>query len=272
MQSEERDELKQNDLREFLENFGEFWKKSGNTILIIITLVVVVFAGMRIYNTRAEARHENAWADLALTGSPHSFAELAADSPLPQTRAIANLHGADLFLARSLDADDDADTDTDTDEMPVSEMLSRAAAMYQAVLDEDVHEAYKINALLGLGEVALAREDFDAASERFEAVRERAGDAFPLHAGIARQRLADMDRLRQPVALAIDPDPAPGAGPGQLMPEMTPPMTPDAVPPDTTATEGPPAQDAGPADPGDAADTPDAPDEADPGPDTEPGQ
>ena len=202
MQPEERHELKQNDLQEFLANFGEFWKKSGNSILILITIAVVIFAGYRIYSTRMESRYENTWADVALTSSPASFADLAESLPFPAARAKAALNGADLYLQEAL-----APGRAAAGEPSAEEKLARAQALYQAALDEDVHEVMHLNALLGLAEITLAREQFDAAAEQFAALVARAGDAYPVHTGIAQQRLDAMDRLRNPVPLAADPPP-----------------------------------------------------------------
>ncbi|NBC10184.1 MAG: tetratricopeptide repeat protein, partial [Planctomycetes bacterium] len=206
MQSEERHELKQNDLQEFLANFGEFWKQWGNSILIVITLAVIGFAGYRIYNTRMQTRYENTWADLALTSSPASFAELGESLPYPAARAVANLNGADLYLQEATNP-----SPAEAGTLSSEEKLNRAEQLYQAALDEDVHEALRLNALVGLAEVAVARQQFDAATEQFEQIAERAGEAYPVHAGIARQRLNDMDRLRNPVPLAEDPAPTPEA-------------------------------------------------------------
>ncbi len=203
MQTEERHELKQNDLQDFLANIGEFWKKSGNAILIVITLVVVVFAGYRIYNTRLEARYENTWADLALTGSPASFAELGESLPYAAARAKANLNGADLYLQEASDP-----SGREPGELPAEEKLQRAQSLYQAVLAAEVHEVMHLNAKLGLAEVALAREDLGAAATQFEQIVAEAGEAYPVHTSIARQRLDSLDRLRHPVPLAADPDPA----------------------------------------------------------------
>lgn len=225
MQSEERQELKQNDLQEFLANFGEFWKQWGNAILIAITLAVVVFAGYRIYSTRMQTRYENTWADLALTSSPASFAELGRSLPYAAARAVANLNGADLYLQEATDPSPAADG-----ALSAEEKLNRAQQLYQAVLDEDVHAALHLNAGLGLAEVAVARQQFDEATQQFEHVLEQAGQAYPVHAGIARQRLAEMDRLRHPVPLAEDPAPAPEAeGPAAPLPPMLEtPAAPDA--------------------------------------------
>jgi len=230
MQSEERHELKQNDLQEFLANFGEFWKQWGNSILIVITIAVIAFAGYRIYTTRMQTRDENTWADLALTSSPASFAELGKQLPYPAARAVANLNGADLYLQEATDP-----APAEAGAMPAEEKLSRAEQLYRAVLDEEVHEALHLNALLGLAEVTVARQQFDEATQQFEQITARAGEAYPVHAGIAEQRLADMERLRNPVPLAEDPEPTPQPSPDGPAPPL-PPMIDE--PADTGADAG----------------------------------
>ena len=65
MDSKGRHELKDNDLAEFLENFGDFWSRHGNGIMVAVTLFLVVWIGLRYYNSTQAQSHENAWADLA---------------------------------------------------------------------------------------------------------------------------------------------------------------------------------------------------------------
>ncbi len=218
MQSEERHELKQNDLQEFLGNFGEFWKKSGNATMITITLVVVVLAGYRLYSTHTSTQHENAWTDLALSSSPAAFAELGLNSPFPATRAKANLNAADLYLQESLA--DTPESETSLGGLTAAQKLDEAARLYQLVLDEEkAHEAFKVNAALGLAVVAEGKGNFTDAAAQFKAVIERASDTYPAHAAAAQAHLDMITRLENPVALAADPpapiDLVPPVGPGE---------------------------------------------------------
>jgi len=248
MDNQERHDLKQNELAEALGNFGEFWKKYGNAVMIFITLVVVAIAGYRLYSSHQRAQFESSWADLAEAPSPFAKADVGATAAFASTRAMGHLNAADLYLKESL-------TPPSGDGLATTpaESLDLAAEHYALVLEEDVHEAFALNAKLGLAVVAEGKGELDKAAAGFEEVIQLAGDVYPAHAAAARAHLALRERLENPIPLAADPPPA------SLLPP--PPTT---VPDATDDAAGDAADDAAQPQPQDPADAEPAPDTAAP--------
>ena len=81
MDTQHRHELKENDLAEFLENFGEWWNKHGTVAMLILLFLVGGFLGYRLLRARAIDQREAAWRDLANTTKPGI---LSAALPSPQ--------------------------------------------------------------------------------------------------------------------------------------------------------------------------------------------
>lgn len=230
MDSEHRHELKENDLQQFLANFGEFWNKHGNTLLITLTVVLVIVFGIRIYRSSVSTAHDAAWFDLANANSPASLKQVALDHSNPTVQAMAYLHAGDMLLEEALRdsavtpapesaedgiADEPGDEVAATDDLPdlgldeadnpdAESALAEAASLYGVVLDESDHALFKINALFGLGAVSEARRDWPDAAERYQAVAPLAGE-YPVLARKAEARLALLSELEQPVTFAPDP-------------------------------------------------------------------
>lgn len=232
MDSEQRHELKENDLQQFFENFGEFWSKHGNTLLITVTLILLVVFGIRMYRSTVSSAHDAAWFDLANANSPASLKQVALDHSDPTVQAIAYLHAGDMLLDEALrdsattpvpeesaidNGTDDGSTEGEsaTDELPdlgideadtpdAEQALAEAEALYGVVLNESEHALFRINALLGLGAVAEARRDWAEAAKWYEAVAP-ISDAYPALALKAKTRLSLLPELEQPVTFAPDP-------------------------------------------------------------------
>ncbi|MFW6058662.1 MAG: tetratricopeptide repeat protein [Phycisphaeraceae bacterium] len=253
MDSEERHELKENDLAEFFRNFGEWWSQYGNYVLIVVILLAAGITGYNFYHSRVTQRHEQAWTDLAVATSPEGFAQVAEAHDDPVVQALAQLRAADLYRRRAigryepieqpdvtLDEQgtlDGLEGETEAQADP-AEDLAQAAALYQRVLEQDaqrVPTVYRVNALLGLGAVLESEKNWDDAREQYDRAAELAGEALPQLAAQARQRRELLDELRRPIAFAPESDapdtgatgpanvpglpagvaPAPGAGAGE---------------------------------------------------------
>lgn len=221
MDANERHELKDNDLAEFLNNFGEWWTKHGNTALFIVTAALVIFVGYRFYNQKQSQDMENAWADLAATSYPNSYRGLAEDyANYPAVRAQALLRGAELFhkqaakLVLEENAQDTGGTGDAGDQtggqtgvMSVQESLDSAQAMYQQVLDSDSLPVFRANAALGLANVAETRGDWDAAAEYWALAKQLAEQArLDAIATQAQIRMDMLDSLKRPIIFG-EPEP-----------------------------------------------------------------
>ena len=203
MDADHRHELKENDLAEFLGNLGPWWAKHGNTLLITVLVVVAVFVGKRFIENRNTAVLEEAWADLAQATSPESYRLVAQSHPLPAVRALADLRGADLWLAKAAAPLPDADPATEPSQatapaLTPTQCLDEAALVYERVAnDPDAHHVFKLNAHLGLAAVAESRQDWAQAQQQYTWVTQQAGPGYEVIAAQAKARQGQLDRLKK---------------------------------------------------------------------------
>lgn len=248
MDSEHRHELQENDLRESLSNWRETWDKYGTPITVAVLLVVVVFAGYRLYDTYTASKREAAWGELSQTSSPEGLAQVAEQHSLQPVRMLALLRAADLhlldtiFVAESAaepgqdaqasgganantegggggeeQAGDAEDSDASVVEAvrpaetrEQKQRLERAETMYRRVLEEAEAAEFRANALLGLAAVAESREQWDAAADGYAKALDLAAESeLPGIAAVAEHRRQLLDKLRQPVAIVEAPEPEP---------------------------------------------------------------
>jgi len=213
MDADHRHELKENDLAEFLGNFGPWWAKHGNTLLIAVLVVAAVFFGKRFIESRNAAVLEEAWADLAQATSPESYRLVAQSHELPAVRALADLRGADLWLAKAAAPMPDTEptpqgSQAATPVLTAEQFLDEAAMVYGRVAnDPQAHLVFKLNAHLGLAAVAESRQDWAQAQQQYTWVTEHAGPGYKVIAAQAKARQGQLDRLKRPVVFGPDPDP-----------------------------------------------------------------
>ncbi|MEX0885430.1 MAG: hypothetical protein WD009_03225 [Phycisphaeraceae bacterium] len=261
MDSQERHDLKENDLAEFFQNFGEWWAKWGNTVLIVFVLVAGSFAAYRLVSYRSEMRHETAWGELAAATTAAQYMDVAASHEQPAVQVLAYLRGGDLYLAHArLPADAPTPRSRNEElpppvdvEMPAEEAAQRAEQAYGRVMELADEPTFRVNALLGLAAVAETHQAWDEAAEHYDAAAELAGDVLPGLARTARQRRELLPAIRQPVVFAparsASPMPAlPGLG-GASDPfdisellDFETPITPRATPAASESSEGEPVE------------------------------
>lgn len=211
MDAKERHELKDNDLAEFLQNFGEFWNRHGNSISVVILVVLAAWIGLRFYNNIQATNHENAWADLSSTTTPQGYRERAKENTglaaLPQ---LALLRGAEQYhqQAIQLDNEDTKNAGGASGMMSAEDSLKNAQALYQQVLDSKADPVYRANATVGLANVAETRGDFTAAKDYWTQAQKIAGDArLGAIVAQAQVRIAMLDELAQPIVFGTPVDP-----------------------------------------------------------------
>ncbi|RMH11712.1 MAG: hypothetical protein D6698_15995 [Gammaproteobacteria bacterium] len=209
MDAKERHELKDNDLAEFLQNIGEFWGKHGNSISVVILVVVAAWVGMRLYTNMQATQHENAWADLSSTSTPAGFRERASEhADDPALSALALLRGADLYLQQAISLDYEtgsSESETTNPGMSADDSLNHAEKMYRQVLDGDYDLVFRANAAVGLANVAETRGDFQTAKEHWTLVEQLATQAnLPVMIALAETRLDMIDELQRPIVFATE--------------------------------------------------------------------
>lgn len=210
MDKEHRDELRENDLREFFRNFGAWFNKYGTPVLLGAAIVVLAFVGARWFTTKDQRMRNNGWAQLAASAAPESMAQVATEYPaLPGLGAYALLEAADLLRREAmLGVGPDADAPAAPAELtePQRQDLQQAADYYQRVLSmPDAPLKFKLNAHLGLAVTHVSLGDPDAAREHFRQARDNAGP-FQNIAVLAKNRLQALDEL--PLSIPLPKKPA----------------------------------------------------------------
>lgn len=207
MDAKERHELKDNDLAEFLENFGAFWNKHGNIISAIILFAVAGWLGLRYYKAHHIARQENAWADLASTTTPQGYRERAKeDSGIGGLGSVALLRGAEAYHKQAINLLEE-EAKPDSGVMSPQDSLANAQKMYKQVLDSNADAVYRANAAAGLANVCETLEDFDAAKTYWTQADELAkAGRLETIAALAETRLKMLDELAQPIVFGESPE------------------------------------------------------------------
>ncbi len=251
MDAKERHELKDNDLAEFLNNFGEWWSKNGNFTMIVVILALAGWFGYRYINQTRALANEHAWADLAATTSPTGYRGIADEyDDFPSIRAQALLRGADQFhqQANKLVQEDNEGG------MSPDEALDSAQSLYKRVLDADELPVFRANAALGLANVAETRGDFEAAAGYWDQAKQIADEARL--SAIVTQAQIRMDMIESLQTPIIFGEPVPEEAPSEeAADEVTAndPAT-DAAADELDAAPASPAEpgavDVAPADPG----------------------
>ncbi len=234
MDSQERHELKQNDLYEFLTHFKQWWEKNGTGTLLIICCLLGGVVGYRWYSGR-EARFLNdAWSELAMAQEPEQMVRVAEDYPDTPVAAKALLRAADRLQEQALFGIPD-----ETGNAPprilnpeqTQQYRERAVKLYQNVLEQghsgDQPSLIALNARLGLAAAYESLGQFDQAEQQYRALQEEAG-VHGILASKAAVGLEQLDELREPV---IFPD-APPLPPAPILPETT--GTVDPIMPEVT--------------------------------------
>jgi len=206
MDSKHRHELEENDLQAFLNNFGDWWGRHGNKILIVTLIVLASVLGVRLWNWQQTAALQNAWSDLSETQTPEGLVDVANRHRNPAVQAIARLSAGDALLQEVVTprrtipgVETPAPADRVSDPQ---RKLDAAASQYQMVIDNQrYHLIYRLNARLGMATVAEQRRDWDEAKRQFQAVIEQGGDYSQIVAQ-AKGRLDRLDSLAEPARFA----------------------------------------------------------------------
>jgi predicted negative regulator of RcsB-dependent stress response len=218
MDSERRHELETNDLREFLDNFKDFWDKHGNRLLITLIVVLGAWVGWSRYNQWQADKAEAAFTELNNADSADAFRALAGERGEVHDEAMRRGGDTALGDARSalIVGDDDKATTA----------LKSAASAYQALAERGETVEYQLAGQEGLAKVALMREEWDKAAKHYEQIIELAGESFLVQADRAQRALDRIDLLKNPVAFAAEvtaePEPIEGGTiePGSEAPSL----------------------------------------------------
>jgi len=205
MDSDRRHELETNDLREFLDNFKDFWDKHGNRLLIALIVVLGGWLAYAKYNEWQADKAEAAYTELNDADSADEFRRIAGERS--QVHDEAMRRGGDTALGEARAAQIEGDAQR------AEKALKKAAAAYGALLNKGATTEYQLVGHEGLAKVALMNEKWDEAAKHYQQVIELAGESFVIQADRAQRALDRIDLLKNPIAfsppLAVEPTPAP---------------------------------------------------------------
>lgn len=207
MDSQHKHELKENDLKQFITHFGEWWGKHQTKVLLIAIVLAGTILGVRILNNRAMEKKDSTFLALNLETSPAGFKAIAADADSDSVRAIASLRAADLLLQEasmpsSSIADENAITPADR-----KARLEEARQLYNQAASASDSELMKLNAKMGIASVAESLGDWDEAVKVYESIKTSAGQTHPSFAAQADTRLAILPRVKIEPNFAPEPTP-----------------------------------------------------------------
>jgi hypothetical protein len=240
--------------------FVDWLRRWATPILTVALVVAAGFAGMRYLKQQRTAKIERAFAEFeaARSGanpSPDALAAIADEfEGVGSVSTLARLDAADVLmnavrtgLRPGATLNPDGTLANPDDVLPASDrdaLLTRAAAMYQRVLDATQGNADQsiiaINALFGLAAVDENKGNVDAARARYTQIKDLATKSgFDSLARLAESRQTTLPTLAIVKPLVASPTPpTPPALPALPAPEPVPgPQDPSA--PATPATPAP---------------------------------
>ena len=224
MDSQERHELKQNDLVEAVHHWKDilrnitnsaFIARWGNIILLFIVLLLAAWAVRTWANNRTAAMEDQLWGDLSNATSPEALRDTGDASGDVKVKALAYLRAGDLFLERATQGPVVISEIRSPTAEPVKTTTEpdadarNAEQQYKAVLElRNVNQLVRLNALLGLASAYENLRKWDDAAKTYEQLKTEAGTEYPILVTRANNRLTILPRLKEPVRFAPDAAPA----------------------------------------------------------------
>lgn len=215
MDSQERHDLKQNDLQEFLTHFKEWWDKHGTTILLAMIVVILGFYGWRWYSTKDVKAKQAAWSAVQLASTPEGLQDAAAlHADVRGAWGRAMLDAADALASQAnLGIEPSAAGQPGQEIALTPEQRQRkrqlAADIYQRVIDQG-EGLFAINARFGLAAIHESLGEFDKAAAQYGEIQRQAA-AWPNIVRQAERQAARLESLRQPIEFRPAPAPQPEA-------------------------------------------------------------
>lgn len=204
MDSQHRHDLEENDLQEFFLNFRDWWERWGTTVMIVITVLCVAGAVYVVLHQRSKQAYQSAWNDLGNSTSPQTLEKVASKYSQKTVKILASLRSGDLYLAQYLSpASASAAASQPSPEASPKADLDHAEAMYHHVLTLADQPIYKLNALMGLANVAENRRLWSEAKNYYQEV-ERLGHraGFANFVEEAKTRIDRLPQIQKPLVFA----------------------------------------------------------------------
>lgn len=230
-------QVQQSDLAESRvnEEFVDWLKKWGNSILLVILLIALAGVGWNWLQRKADTDRDTAWSNLAGAQLPASLEEVAEQSTgIDAVSTLALLAAGDQYLS-SVQNDTPIGgvlegEEPGLDEATRTDYLTSADGFYARALasvgDVSVDFPKKIlacSALFGQAAVAECRGDIDQARTVLQRIVETANPQYPDVAEQATMRISTLEPLAVRIALPADadlpeaPEPEPVPDPLELL-------------------------------------------------------
>jgi hypothetical protein len=224
MKSEERHQLKENDLASWMQYGFPLWlKQNGSYLLLVLALCFLGYQLYNMYERKQSNTRVAAWSELlnaAQAENPPAKYQTVIDTyDIKEVKAIAYLDLGQYYLHLLLSPDQ-----MQSLKIGKTEALEKAGNAFQKALDlfgEDKLIAGK--ASLGLASVAEDRGDWADARKRYQEIADKgANQVNAPFAEIAVERLKTLDdREKAPRLVALMPVTPPSSRPGtDFLPQL----------------------------------------------------
>lgn len=230
MDKQHKEELEQNDLKEFLTHLDRFFSKHGKLVFAIVLLTAAAVFAARWYRTKDIKALDGAWSDIAAATTPASLASAAqTHSNLPGASNFALLAAANLWydeVVNGVAGDTPDATQPRLSPQRLEQLTERVKPLYEQVINApQAHEPSlpRLNARLGLAATLTTLGEFDQARAQYDLVIKEAGEYRAL-ADHAEAKKAQLKSLVEPIVFAEPEAPLPGLlGPmgDQPFPELS---------------------------------------------------
>ena len=184
-----------------LRQMGRFLKTYWSHILLVILVPVVMYRGINYFQERDALARESAYWEFETamndkTLNPTKFMDLAESH-----RDVAGFQGRCLLVAAELLHRDGLAASIHGAKLTVEERqqrLTRAETLYLRISNlPDRTPLQELKAQFGIASILETRGKFDEARKVYEAIGKLAEEAWPVQAAIAKQRLENLDELRE---------------------------------------------------------------------------
>ena len=231
---EEQDDLKQNDLANWLQyGLPMFLRKNGSYLLLAAALCLLAYQLYNRYEQKKVVEVQTAWSELDAASSPSAenvptkLESLISQYQLKTVQANAYVALAAFYLEDV--AHGNPPTGYRGVKIPRDAALSKAEeAASKIISDFPDHIVPVGKAHLALATIALNRNDFPAARKQYEFLTDKAGPfADTEFSRIADAQLKNFDAYQKvpPLAALAPPEPPP-APPASMPADMNPTLSP----------------------------------------------
>ncbi len=214
MDKQHKEELEQNDLREFLTHLGEFWQKHSMTILVVVLVAVAAYVLTNWYRTKDRKNQEAAWTEIYVAETPAAYSSAAnTHAKLPGASGYALLNAADQMYGEVVYGIEPGTVPDATvprlSEEKVKKLSTEVVPLYEKVINgPHAHEPslVKLNARFGLAATLTSIGQINEAGEQYDLIIAEAG-VYKTLASIAESKKERLSQLAGTIAFAA-PAPA----------------------------------------------------------------